>query len=162
MKDIFDKLSSYNIFNYLFPGVIFVFILNWTTKYILIQDNFLIGLFVYYFIGLVISRFGSLVVEPCLRKISFLNFVDYKQFIVAANKDDKIELLSETNNMYRTISSMFIMLILFKFYKLFESKYIFLLNYRTRIIILSLTIMFLLSYKKQTKYITKRIEVNRE
>ena len=157
MKDIFDKLSSYNIFNYLFPGVIFVFILNWTTKYILIQDNFLIGLFVYYFIGLVISRFGSLVVEPCLRKISFLNFVDYKQFIVAANKDDKIELLSETNNMYRTISSMFIMLILFKFYKLFESKYIFLLNYRTRIIILSLTIMFLLSYKKQTKYITKRI-----
>ena len=24
MKDLLDKLSSYNIFNYLFPGIIFV------------------------------------------------------------------------------------------------------------------------------------------
>ena len=63
MKEIIDKLSSYNIFNYLLPGVLFVAIAKNFTEYNLILDNDFIGAFFYYFIGMVISRFGSLIIE---------------------------------------------------------------------------------------------------
>jgi len=55
MKDLLDKLSTYNIFNYLLPGIIFsVFIDSFTTHF-MIPDNIFVSIFVYYFIGLVIS-----------------------------------------------------------------------------------------------------------
>ena len=60
MKDILSKLSSYNLFNYLFPGILFVIVIGKVTHYSLIQQDVIIGVFLYYFIGLVVSRFGSI------------------------------------------------------------------------------------------------------
>ena len=60
IKEILEKISSYNIFNYLFPGILFVFIANALIGYNLIQENILIGVFLYYFIGMAISRVGSI------------------------------------------------------------------------------------------------------
>ena len=71
MKEILDKLSSYNLFNYLLPGVLFVVIASKVTRYGFIQDDIVIGVFLYYFIGMVISRFGSLVIEPLLNVSRF-------------------------------------------------------------------------------------------
>ena len=116
MKDLLDKISSYNLFNYLLPGILFVCISKYFTDYNFIQDNDFIGAFLYYFIGMVISRFGSLFVEPILKRISFLKFADYESFIVASKKDEKIELFSEVNNTYRTITALFIILLLLKIY----------------------------------------------
>ena len=98
MKDILDKLTTYNIFNYLFPGVLFVIIAKATTDYDFIQEDNLLGAFLYYFIGMTVSRFGSVIIEPLFKKIKFLNFRDYKEYVVASKQDTKIELLSEVNN----------------------------------------------------------------
>src|SRR6266540_3344577 len=100
MKELIDKMSSYNLFNYLLPGVLFIIILDGFTTYSFTQDNLIVGAFVSYFIGLVISRFGSLIIEPVLKKISFLRFADYAEFVFASKKDSKIDVLSESNNMY--------------------------------------------------------------
>jgi len=161
MKDLLEKLSSYNLFNYLFPGIVFVVILKGTTSYSLLQENFIIGVFVYYFIGLVISRFGSLVIEPLLRKLTFLKFADYKEFVSASKKDEKIELFSEVNNMYRTLCSMFILLSILKFYEGLEIQIPILKDWNSCILITLLLFMFLFSYRKQTQYITKRIRANK-
>ncbi|NTW33389.1 MAG: hypothetical protein HGB12_12330, partial [Bacteroidetes bacterium] len=110
MKELLDKISSYNLFNYLLPGILFVYFSKQFTDYNFIQDNDFIGAFLYYFIGMVISRFGSLFIDPTLKKISFLKFSDYKSFVSASKKDDKIELFSEVNNTYRTITAMFVIL----------------------------------------------------
>lgn len=160
MKELIDKISSYNLFNYLFPGILFAVISKEITKYSFLQENLIIGAFVYYFIGLVISRFGSLIIEPILRKLSFLKFADYKEFISVSKKDSKIELLSETNNMYRTLSSLFTLLLLLKLYELIESKLPILKDYDSYILLVLLLFMFLFSYRKQTNYITKRIKSN--
>lgn len=160
MKEILDKISSYNLFNYLLPGVLFVIILNKFTTYSFTQDNFIVGAFIYYFVGLVISRIGSLIVEPILKKISFLKFADYREFISASKKDPKIELLSESNNMYRTFSSMLTLLILLKLYEFIEFKFSMLKYWSPYILILLLLVMVIYSYRKQTEYITKRIKVN--
>ena len=98
MKDILDKLTSYNIFNYLFPGVLFVIIAKATTDYNFVQEDNLLGAFLYYFIGMTISRFGSVIIEPLFKKIKLVKYRDYKEFIDASKKDSKIELLLEVNN----------------------------------------------------------------
>ena len=66
MKELLDKISSYNLFNYLLPGILFVCISKQFTDYDFIQDNDFIGAFLYYFIGMVISRFGSLCLSPLI------------------------------------------------------------------------------------------------
>jgi hypothetical protein len=162
IKDILEKISSYNIFNYLFPGILFVFIANGLIGYNLIQENVLIGIFLYYFIGMVISRVGSIFIEPFLKKINFLKFADYKDFVLASKKDSKIELLSEVNNTYRTLLSMFLLLSLSKLYLYFKLKFGITHNVTLLLITLSLLILFLYSYRKQTNYITKRIRANNQ
>lgn len=161
MKDLLEKLSSYNLFNYLFPGIVFVVILKGITSYSLLQENLIIGVFVYYFVGLVISRFGSLIIEPLLRKLTFLKFADYKEFVDASKKDEKIEILSEVNNMYRTLCAMFILLIILKFYEWMETNAPIIKDWSNWIVITLLLFMFLFSYRKQTQYITKRIKANK-
>ena len=160
MKDLLDKISSYNLFNYLLPGILFVCISKYFTDYNFIQDNNFIGVFLYYFIGMVISRFGSLFVEPILKRISFLKFADYKSFIVASKKDEKIELFSEVNNTYRTIIALFIILLLLKTYNYFQVRWNISINITYLIVVVVILVIFLFSYRKQTNYITKRIKAN--
>jgi len=160
MKELLEKISSYNIFNYLLPGVLFALITNNFTKYTIPIDNIIIGAFVCYFIGLVVSRFGSLIIEPTLKKIGFLKFADYSDFVSASKKDSKIELFSEVNNMYRTLSSLLVLTFLLKFYEFLEVKINGLSEWSPYILLTLLLLMFLLSYRKQTGYITKRINAN--
>ena len=160
MKDLLDKISSYNLFNYLLPGILFVCISKYFTDYNFIQDNNFIGAFLYYFIGMVISRFGSMFVEPILKRISFLKFADYKSFIVASKKDDKIELFSEVNNTYRTITALFIILLLVKIYNHIQVLWNIPLNITYLIVVVVILVIFLFSYRQQTNYITKRIKAN--
>lgn len=132
------------------------------SPYTIAQENVFISVFFYYFAGLIVSRFGSLVVEPLLKKISFLKFADYGDFIVASKNDQKIEIFSETNNMYRTFCSMFILLLLLKLYFYIESITTSLQEWNSYIIIGLLLVLFLYSYKKQTNYIRKRIELSKK
>lgn len=160
MKDLIDKLSSYNIFNYLFPGVVFVVISSKLTTYNFIQQDILVGSFLYYFIGLVISRIGSIFIEPFLKFIKFLKFAEYKRFVKASKADTRIDTLSEVNNMYRTICSLFLMLVTIKGYDWLSTKWIFLSERKIECLTLFLFLLFLFSYRKQTNYITKRIDAN--
>ena len=161
MKEILDKITSYNLFNYLLPGVLFVVILEVLTSFSLIQENLVVGAFVYYFIGLVISRFGSLVIEPFLKLVSFLKFADYADFVSASKTDPKVEAFSEVNNMYRTFTAMFVLLLLLKGYELLTIKVEIFNNYTMFILVVILLVMFLFSYRKQTLYIRKRIQASK-
>lgn len=157
MKDLLDKLSSYNIFNYLLPGVLFAAIGDRLTSYSLLQDNIIVAVFIYYFFGLVISRFGSLFLEPILKRIKIINFAQYSDFVRASKIDNKIELLSEANNMYRTLSSVFICLLLLLFFEFIENAYPTISEYLLIIAVCLLILLFVFSYRKQTRYITERI-----
>lgn len=157
MKELLDKLSSYNIFNYLLPGVLFSVLASKMTELELVQKDLVVGVFVYYFVGLIISRFGSLIIEPILKKIRFLKFADYKDFVQASSKDGKIEILSEANNMYRTFVATFLLIGLVKLYYKLAVKWTFLNDWSDWILVVLIVVMFLFSYRKQTNYITKRI-----
>lgn len=159
MKDLLDKITSYNLFNYLLPGVVFVCFAKAFTDYDIVQDKEIIGAFLYYFIGMVISRFGSLIIEPFLKWLKFIKMSDYKDFITASKADEKIELLSEANNTYRTIAAMVVLLGITKCYNLVQVTYAIPKWCSFSVLSVLLGLLFLFSYKKQTSYITKRIAV---
>jgi hypothetical protein len=161
MKDFLDKLTSYNIFNYLLPGVLFSILATKFANLNLVFDDFIIGVFAYYFTGLIISRFGSIVIEPFLKVIRFVKFADYKDFIEASKNDSKIEVLSESNNMYRTLISMFTLLFVTIGFQKLADNWLFLKNNQDAIFLSILLLLFLLSYRKQTNYITKRIKTKK-
>jgi len=160
MKEVYDKLSSYNIFNYLFPGILFVVLSKVFVGYNFILENNFLGAFLYYFIGMVISRYGSIIIEPVLKKITFLRFEPYRDFVNACKKDTKIELLSEVNNTYRTIVSMVLLLLLSKLYFFLDVKFRFTKDTAYLTLLVLLLLMFLFSYRKQTNYVSKRIKAN--
>jgi hypothetical protein len=75
----------------------------------------------------------------------------------ASKEDDRIELLSEVNNTYRTISSALLLLLLLMVYDdivINPENGFELSNYS---ILLLLFLLFIFSYRKQTTYITKRV-----
>ena len=155
IKEFADKLSSYNLFNYFFPGLIFVVILKETTNYNLYQKDLLIGAFLYYFIGLIISRIGSVLIENFLKhkKIDFVKELDIIKLLKAFKADHKIEIFFEVCNMYRTITAMFLLLILIKGYEIIIKN---LIQHNSLLyIILEILgfMIFLFAYKKQNKYV---------
>lgn len=157
MKELLEKLSSYKLFNYLFPGVLFAAFGEQLTTYSFIHDNIIVGLFVYYFIGLVVSRIGSLILEPLLKRIHFLHFSTYTDFVYASKVNDKIEILSEANNSFRTLTSVFLCLMCLRFFEFLEKTYPSISEYSNMFTLLLLVVLFVFSYRKQTNYINAQI-----
>ena len=162
MKEFLEKMASYHLFNYLFPGVLFVFLADKFINLDLYQADIVFGLFLYYFIGLVISRIGSLILEPFLRRLKFVVFADYKDFVSASKIDPKIEQILEANNMYRTLFTLFLVLILIKLYKLIEASIHFVAIWDEYLFIGVLFLIFLFAYKKQSQLISERVKANKQ
>ncbi len=157
MDGLLDKISSYNIFNYLLPGSLFAVMADAVTDYCFIQQNTIVGLFLYYFIGLVVSRIGSLVVEPILKAVGFVTFVDYRRFIEASKTDPKIDVHSETNNMYRTLAALFLLLLIVILFDRFASLLPWLVDGSPYIAGVALLAIFLFAYRKQSIYLGRRV-----
>ncbi len=157
MQAILEKLSSYNIFNYLLPGFLFVGLGEKLTSLSLIQRNWIVEVFFYYFIGLIISRIGSLFVEPGLKWIKFVQYADYKDYVEASKSDSRIGISSEQNNMYRTLCSLSIMLILLKIYDEIKAILPWGTDVNGFIFLVGLLGLFLFSYRKQTQYVVQRV-----
>ena len=126
-------------------------------------DSFLAELFMYYFVGMIISRIGSLFVEKALKKIEFdgkkfLIFADYKDYIDACKDDPKIEILSEVNNTYRTIIAAFISFGAVLIYDNLEKNCSCANEIIGILVGIFVLFVFITSYKKQTGYIRKRVD----
>ena len=158
MEHFLEKISSYNIFNYLLPGVLFVAICKHFGLFDLNQEDLLLNLFLYYFMGLIISRFGSLIIEPILKRIGFVKFAPYGDFIKACSIDDKIDTLSEVNNTYRSLLALSICIPIAAGYDKLISKYALLDDLQLYFWSVLLILLFLFSYRKQTSYITSRVK----
>ena len=158
MKDLLEKLSSYNIFNYLLPGIVFVILADALTAFHFVQQELILGVFLYYFIGLIISRLGSIVIEPLLKWSRFVHFSSYADFVSASKDDKSLEVLSEANNMYRTFCALFASLILLKICERLSISFPIIGRWAGEFLIVGLLTLFCFSYRKQTQYITKHIQ----
>jgi hypothetical protein len=162
MKNLIEKLTSYNLFNYLLPGTVFSVLAERFTSYSFIQNDLFIAFFAYYFTGLVISRIGSIILEPCLRKLHSVTFAPYSDFVRCAAKDEKLDVLSETNNTFRTLATVFAVLGLIKPIELLLVHFSAAPWLPPLFLCIFLFVLFILAYRKQTEYIKQRIEIHKE
>ena len=60
VKNMIEKISSYDILNNLLPGIIFCSIVERTTRIQIFAGEIWEKIFLYYFAGMIISRIGSI------------------------------------------------------------------------------------------------------
>lgn len=161
MNDIINKISNYNFFNYLFPGALYVVSVNHFTRLQLPIENLFGALFVCYFIGLVISRIGSLIVEPLLKLLSCLcKESPYLKFLEAEKKDPKINLLSQERNVYRTLITLGVSILAsIGIDKLLTPMYLS-PTLVFCILIGLMIILFVCAYVRQSRFLNERINNN--
>lgn len=157
MNELLGKLSSYNIFNYLLPGAVFSIVAD-RISLIETPDRVVEQLVWYYFIGMVISRLGSILVEPILKWLKFVTYSDYGEYLAACKVDQKLEIMVEASNTYRTIATVFIALLLgIAFVSV--SKWIGIdAMLQGKVAITFLLALFLLSFRKQVGFVVSRVE----
>lgn len=158
MSGILEKLDSYQILTNLLPGTFFGFTLNFFLGLTLPTQNVGEDVIVYYFIGLIINRIGSLVVEPILKKLRFIKYASYPDFVKAVKADSKIDTLSEMNNYTRSLLTSVLLLPVIRILQALSLKWMwFSLNWEWGSIALFI-VLFLFAYRKQTNYVRKRVE----
>lgn len=163
IKSVSEKITSYNLFNHLFPGAVFCSLLSKYTRFSCTTANIVEQLFLWYFIGMIISRIGSIVVEQALKVIKIVEFADYNKYTIAAEKKPFLKTMSEINNTYRTVLALLCCfgavyafdILLFDWIKQNLVNYD---KWIVAIVIVFLVFVFILSYKKQTEYIKKQTE----
>ncbi len=157
LEKLLEQISAYELLNNLLPGALLYALLSRHTGYQFKVDNVVLEIFIFYFIGLVAGRFGSLVIEPVYKKLGIINTADYKDFIAASKKDSKIEALSSKNNMYRTFIAVLVLYAIWRIVDWIVVIYPILRPWFIRIGVVLLILLFSFSYRKQTKYVFDRI-----
>lgn len=163
MDKIIEKISNYHIFNNLVPGYLFLIISSKIVKKNLIVDNFIYLLFEAYFIGIVISRLSSLIIEKIIVKIWRLKKEPYNNYIEANKQDSKLEVLTQDCNMYRNLCTLMLIELILKIMIMLKIE-----NFIDKDIIIlicfaALAILFAFSFVKQNKFISLRVkEISKE
>lgn len=163
LAQIVEKISSYNIVNNLYPGILFVYVLKIMFGTNLLSNNWFENLIVFYFVGMVLSRIGSIIIEPVMKKIKIIKYAPYQDYVKASSIDPLVDTLSETNNTYRTLLSTFICAFVYKLgvsinEVCLKNKITFLQENKDWILLTLLILLFVFSYVKQTSYVRKRVE----
>ena len=153
MDKLIDKIGSYNILNNLIPGAIFIWLLKDFADISIVTNNIVENIFVYYLCGMIISRVGSLIIDPICIKTKLVKYAPKDLYIIAAKKDTLVGTLLETSNLYRTLAGMALTLAFCKLYSAFNVA----ASITQWIIITILFVLFVAAYRKQTKHIVSRV-----
>ena len=158
---LLDKLSSYQILNYLIPGSVFCVLLKHLVGYDIVHFSLIENVIICYFVGMVNSRLSSLILYPILKKTKFIREAEYSDFVAVEKKDSKITILSDINNLFRSFANVMILLLCSLVIKNIDCISSFVVSNINWIAIISLLILFLFSVRKQTKFVRDRIEANK-
>lgn len=162
LTKLIEKLSSYQILNYLIPGSVFCVLLKHLVGYDIVHFSMVENVIICYFVGMVNSRLGSLILYPILKKTKFIKEVEYPDFVAAEKKDSKVTILSDINNVFRSFANVMLLLLCALCIKNIDCISNFLIGNINWIAIISLFILFLFSIRKQTKFVRDRVEANKE
>jgi hypothetical protein len=163
IKAILEKISSYNILTNIIPGAVLCVVLRFLVGYDVFtgQNWFVLGV-IFYIIGVINNRFGSLVIGPFLKWIHFVNPCSYKDYIKAENTDAKVAILNTENNVFRSYIAVFTLSLIALLYKTVLNRWGFLSDNINIVILILLIILFASSYRKQTRIISQRVKIDKK
>ena len=158
MENIFNKISNYHIATYMIPGTLFCFLSDILFNSNFISDSFK-TLIVIYFIGMIIDRIGS-TIEPFLYNMVKIKKEPYANYIKAEQKDNKVELLLQSVNMYRSIISALSLILIIYIIHLTLNLFNIYISVKALILITVVISLLLtiLSFRKSNSYLINRIQ----
>lgn len=157
MDKIINKIDKYNIFTNIVPGYL---LLIFNIYYFEIGGlNIGEQIIISYFIGQTLSRLGSIIGKKILFKFTKEKGEPYDKYIIASEKDPKIEILMQERNMCRTLCILFVICII----EIIITKIINICTINSDIILIVLLVIFLviytISFCKYNKYISDRVRI---
>lgn len=162
MTGNFGKLSPYEILNNLLPGILLCGSICWLFGIRIQIDTVFSAVFascLVYTSGLIMSRVGSLLLAPIARETGFI--VWSQKFYEVEERDGKLAILLRDMNMYRTLSTTFLFLTVLSIVSWISQQE----QWSTWVWSFGVTfglaltfVIFLFSYRKQSKAIYRRIE----
>lgn len=156
IEKIIEKIDKYNLFTNIIPG--FLLLIFNVYYFDLERLGAIEELVISYFIGLTLSRIGSIIISKML-KLSSENGEPYKKYVKACEKDPKIETLLQGRNTYRTICAM----LMIAFVEIIISKLIKKARISNDIIIILIIVLlfviYAISFCKYNKYIAERVRI---
>lgn len=157
IEKLLEKIDSYNIFTNIIPG----FLLLIFNEYYFNMSGLKIGekIIIAYFIGQTINRIGSIIIGKMLLKISKEHGEKYDRYIKASKKDEKISKLLQERNSFRTICTMLIICLLEIQLSIIITRIKIAKEIIVIIILISLFIIYSISFCKYNKYIADRIRI---
>ena len=157
MIELLAKLESYRIFNYLYPGSLFLFACDWIGVFEIKNQSLLINAFVAYFCGMTLSRIGSVVIEPILKFTRLISYSSFETYVKAEKIDPKIQTLLGEANTFRTLIATAITYILVVLAKRLVDLYYFKVESIQIAALFAVTVLYICAYWKQVKFIEKRV-----
>jgi hypothetical protein len=158
IKDVVDKISSYNIFTTLLPGALFAGIADRITEHRFVQSDILTALALYYFLGMILSRIGALIVKPLITRLGLVAFKPYSEYLAASKQDPMIANLVEAGNMYRTMIALALSLGLLIVYDRVRQEFLPPAWTHAPAIAMGIGLLFTAAYVRNSRFIGRRIE----
>ena len=155
-KELGEKISSYQLFNFFYPGAVFLFIVGYTHFSEIRKLSVGYFLLLSYFIGMILSRIGSLLIEDILKWMRCIKKYNYDLMVWAELKDAKVNILLEVCNTYRTVASLFVILF---FYFLLSIWFKWGIKDVCLLICIDFLciVLFVFSFMKQYNYVRRRV-----
>lgn len=158
MDKLLEKISSYHFLNTLIPGACIAYLSNHFFGIDFLTEELLYNILIIFILGLISGRIGSVIIEPILKKTKIVCFEEYNSYLKASKKDEKMQELVTDNNLYRAMIAAFTFLFVEKLYLFLAEKWILFQEYGYIVILIFIIILYVLSYRKQTNTISKRIK----
>lgn len=153
LKTLSEKLSSYSLFNFIFPGILFLGLIKFVGKKdIIFDENIWWFLLAAYSCGMIISRIGSLIVEELFKKFGWIKKYDVQKYSESLKHNVMTGILLEICNTYRTLCAMWLILFVLTMFVDLE-----ICRYKLLFIEAILIILFAFSFVKQHNYFTENI-----
>lgn len=157
-----DKLSHYSFVTNILPGAVLCIILKDLIGYDLFvtKEWYLLGI-IFYFVGIVCNRFGSVCVEPLLKpkRTESEKRSDYTNFMKAEQLDSKVITLNTENNVFRSYVSVCALSVIALGFRGLTELWPIIAKYQAIIVLVLILVLFVFSYRKQTKYVRERVEI---
>lgn len=154
---LLEKISSYQVLNYLIPGSIMCVLLKWVAGIDLLSFSTIENVIICYFLGMVNGRIASLVLFPLLNNVGVVKEAPYEQYVEAEKVDSKVQVLSDVNVLFRSLANAMLLILLAYGLEKIIGRCMWLMNNINWLTIIGLFVLFLFSIKKQTEFVTKRI-----
>ncbi len=158
MSDFVFLLSNFRVVSSLVPGAALCIFINDFLKVNILKDEVILNLFIFYTVGVVVGRVGSIIIEPLFESFGIIDKENYPDYIDAEIKNPKVSTIDEISRFYRSLTTlmMFIIVGIVIEYpmKMYPMTNVLVMH----IVSVLMLILMIKSYSKQSKYTAKRIK----